>query len=470
MIKFLNKTTGEQIVVNSCKMISATEAETLKVYTPKAKFYESNPMFIFARTTDEGKTVFTIADGYEIVSRIKGVKPNNKPTTAPTSTDAPVANDAEPTIETTTAKPRKPRKPRKPTASNTASNDVPTTDVATNDVPAPAPAPAPESAPTDEAQPVASNDETPTTDAILDNDDIAVIMALKRMKRIGVDEYQVADIVEKTLRKLAKTQPDVVEAAMSTVSLEDEIFVSCFNDIVEDVKDGFYPYMEGAAGCGKSYTAEQVARALGLKFYPMQQVIMAHQIEGYGDAAGNYVPTPVYEAFAYGGLVFFDEWDGSHAEAAIVVNNMLANGEYSFPVIGRVKAHPNFRCIFAGNTVGKGADEEYTGRDVLDGSTRDRLIHYHMTYDRRVELIIAHGDVETVDFMEDMRRAVAKTGIRHIVSYRATKYAVARKNNMEAALRKGIVKFLENDEMRLIYEALENKESNWAKAFKRIIK
>ena len=301
-------------------------------------------------------------------------------------------------------------------------------------------------------------------------DEVQLIMALKRMQCGITNEDTVRRIVLETLKRMATKEPKKVRTAIQTASLEDEIKTEQFDEIVRDVQDGFYPYMEGAAGCGKSYTAEQVARALGLDFYPMQQVIMAHQVEGYGDAAGRYIETPVYKAFAHGGLLFFDEFDSSRPEAAIVINNMLANGEYSFPVIGRVKAHPNFHCIFAGNTCGKGADEEYTGRDVLDGSTRDRLIDYKMTYDRRVELRIAKGDEETVNFMEDIRKAIEKTGIRHIVSYRATKYAVARKDNMELALQRGVVKFLEKDEMRLIYQALDDKNCAWAKAFSNIIK
>lgn len=325
--------------------------------------------------------------------------------------------------------------------------------------------PAAEPTPEAEVEPADAAQTIPATD-----DALQLLAILSRMKSGNVDEATVRKIVVSELKKLAHTEPEAVEHAIQTASLEDEIKVEKFDAIVRDVKDGFYPYLEGAAGCGKSYTAEQIARACGLKFYPMQQVIMAHQVEGYGDAAGRYVPTPVYEAFAHGGLVFFDEFDGSRPEAAIVINNMLANGEYSFPVVGRVQAHPNFRCIFAGNTCGKGADEEYTGRDVLDGSTRDRLIDYKMTYDRRVELKIAGGDDETVDFIEDVRRAVEKTGIRHIISYRATKYAVARKDDMQSALLRGVVKFLEKDEMRLIYQALDNKECAWAKAFAAIIK
>lgn len=352
--------------------------------------------------------------------------PTPKPTTEPT----PEAVASEP-------KPRKPRKPRKPAPEQTATNE-------------------------------------PEPNVIYGDEGQQLIALISRLRGQNVNKEVIARTVREELKKLAEkpeTSELVSEAAEAVASElgDDEITCKDFDDIVQDVDDGFYPYMEGAAGCGKSYTASQVAHKLHLKFYPMQQLIFQHQVEGYGDAGGNFVATPVYKAFTEGGLVFFDEWDGSQPEAAIVINNMLANGEYTFPVVGHKKAHPKFRCIFAGNTCGKGADEEYTGRAVLDGSTRDRLLDYKMTYDHRVEMRVAKGDAETVAFIEDLRQAVAKTGIRHIISYRATAYAVARRSNMEKALLRGVVKFLEIDELRIIYEALKNKECAWAKAFANII-
>lgn len=336
--------------------------------------------------------------------------------------------------------------------------------------PAPAPIAEPISEPTTEPAPMTDvENNEPASD--IDTDAFQLVQLLARLKGTKVDEKMVAKVVRQEIARLMSNEPETItEAVIQAASLEEEIKTPEFDAIVADVKDGFYPYLEGAAGCGKSYTAEQVSRACNLKFYPMQQILFAHQVEGYGDAAGRYVPTPVYEAFCEGGLVFLDEFDSSSPEAALVINNMLANGEYTFPVVGHKKAHPKFRVIFAGNTCGKGADEEYTGRSVLDGSTRDRIIDYKMSYDRRVEMMIANNDAETVDFIEDLRKAVEKTGIRHIVSYRATKYAVARKNDRENALRRGVVKFLEKDEMRLLYQNLENKECAWAMAFKAIIK
>lgn len=248
------------------------------------------------------------------------------------------------------------------------------------------------------------------------------------------------------------------------------VFCSDFADIVEDVNDGYMPYLWGAAGCGKTHTAEQVAAALGLKFYSQTTVQFAHDVRGYGNAAGEYVPTPFYEAFANGGLYFQDEYDRSNPEASVVLNTALANGYYDFPVIGRVKAHENFRFMAAGNTRMMGADEEYVSGQVQDASCRDRVVYYEMKYDRRIELpVMAQGDEELVNFVEDVRRAIKSLRISHVVSYRETKYMKARENKKEKALIRSTFKGLEVDEIRLIYGELKNKENAWAKALKNLI-
>lgn len=242
-----------------------------------------------------------------------------------------------------------------------------------------------------------------------------------------------------------------------------------FEDMVQDEQDGFFVYMYGAAGCGKSYTAGQIAKALDIPFYPMQQLLFAHQVEGYGNAAGEYVPTPFYEAFTNGGLVFFDEWDSSAPEAALIVNGAIANRRYNFPVVGVKEAHKDFRVIAAGNTIGCGADTQYTGRATLDASTRDRMVFYEMYYDRRIELpIMAGGDEEICDFVEDVREAIKTVNIEHIVSYRATEYMAAHKDSKRKALMRSVFKGMRPDEVRVIYGALKNTSNAWAKEMKKM--
>ena len=308
-----------------------------------------------------------------------------------------------------------------------------------------------------------------------------VFAKLAEEKPATVDTDTVARIARSVFASLAEEQPKMAKLVAKKAKAEsgeatEEIYCEDFDDILQDVAEGFYPYLYGAAGCGKSHTAEQIARKLGLEFFCQTTIQFAHDVRGYGDAAGRFVDTPFFKAFAdeehggVGGLYFQDEYDRSVPEAAIVLNTALANGYYDFPVIGRVYAHPNFRFMAAGNTRMKGGDSQYVGQP-MDASSRDRVIEYEMHYDHRVEIRIAKGDEELVAFMEDVREAIKSVNIEHVVSYRATKYAAHMcpiGRSMEKVLKRKVFATLERDEIAVIYGALNNTSNKWAKAMKKL--
>lgn len=249
--------------------------------------------------------------------------------------------------------------------------------------------------------------------------------------------------------------------------------VTCegFDKLVAYLKAGKGVYLWGAAGCGKSHTAEQLAEALGLRLYCQSQILFAHDVKGYGDASGNYVHTPFYKAFTEGGLFFLDEMDASQPEALVVLNQALANRRYDFPVVGNVEAHPDFRFVAAGNTPLTGADTQYTGRSVQDASSRNRFLFHEMKYDRRVELpAIAGGDEETVDFVEDLRQSIKGAGLDLVVSYRQTATLAdpfLRANVSRAELlRDAVFGGVEADELRIVYGGLHNPDCDWGKTLK----
>lgn len=258
-----------------------------------------------------------------------------------------------------------------------------------------------------------------------------------------------------------------------------EVHCAKYERMLAKLKRGHHIYLHGPAGCGKSHTVEQLARDLGLEFYSQTTVQFAHDVRGYGDAGGHFVDTPFFKAFAdeehggKGGLYFQDEYDRSFPEASIVLNTALANGYYDFPVIGRVKAHPNFRFVAAGNTLMKGGDDQYVTGQAQDASSADRFgFYFEVGYLHEVELHIAHNNYSVVEFVEDARKAIASTGISHILSYRATKVMVdemEHENDLEACLVEGVFKGLDLDSMREIYDALENKYNIWARALKKVI-
>lgn len=176
-------------------------------------------------------------------------------------------------------------------------------------------------------------------------------------------------------------------------------------------------YLCGEAGTGKNFTLEAIAKDMGLEFYFTNSVQQEYKLTGFIDAGGKFHETEFYKAFTKGGLFFLDEIDASIPEVLVLLNAAIANRYFEFPN-GRVEAHPDFRVVAAGNTVGSGADELYTGRLVLDQATLDRFVIIEFDYDRNVELSLAKGDEHLVNFVRGLRRFAKENGIRATFSYR----------------------------------------------------
>lgn len=190
-----------------------------------------------------------------------------------------------------------------------------------------------------------------------------------------------------------------------------------FERILDITADGkFAAYMAGPAGSGKSVLAEQVAQALGLDYYYSGQLSQEYNFTGFTDANGRYQATPFYNAWTKGGLFFLDEMDRSFPEVLTKLNGALANGIFDFPApIGTLKKHPDFRCIAAGNTIGRGATGQYTAANALDASSLDRFIPREIGYDKRIEDAI---DKEAAEFVRVLRKPAALAGLDIVLSYR----------------------------------------------------
>lgn len=196
-----------------------------------------------------------------------------------------------------------------------------------------------------------------------------------------------------------------------------EVKHSKFEMIKACIENDIPVYLAGPAGSGKNYTLEQISWELGLEFYFTNSVQQEYKLTGFIDAGGQYHETEFYKAFKNGGIFFLDEMDASIPEVLVLLNAAIANRYFEFPN-GKIKAHKNFRVVAAGNTVGSGADEMYTGRLVLDQATLDRFAIIDFGYDRNIEMHIAKGNKELVDFIEALRTESEKNGIRTTFSYR----------------------------------------------------
>lgn len=200
-------------------------------------------------------------------------------------------------------------------------------------------------------------------------------------------------------------------------SQEGKVHHAKYNDIKTCINNNIPVYLVGEAGTGKNFTLQEIAEDLGLDFYFTNSVQQEYKLTGFIDAGGVFHETEFYKAFTKGGLFFLDEMDASIPEVLVLLNAAIANHYFEFPN-GRADAHPDFRVVAAGNTVGSGANDLYTGRLVLDSATLDRFVIIEFDYDRNVELNLANGNEALVNFIRGLRRFSKENGVRATFSYR----------------------------------------------------
>lgn len=251
-----------------------------------------------------------------------------------------------------------------------------------------------------------------------------------------------------------------------------------YDEVLAMIADGENVYLYGPAGSGKNVLCAQIAQGLGIPFYYQNTVLTKFDLSGFKNAVGDFEKTEFFEAFTKGGLFMLDEVDNSTAEAMVALNAALANGYYSFPGIGRVDVHPDFRCIAAGNTIGMGADSAYCGRYKLDASSRDRFCFEGIDYCEEIETAITAGDdTGIIVFAHDLRRAIQEVGAEIILGYRGISrlYKWQKVFGFKKSLKKFITKGLEEVDKDTIVEVqdalrrLNTAETDWHCAFYQIL-
>lgn len=146
-------------------------------------------------------------------------------------------------------------------------------------------------------------------------------------------------------------------------------------------------YMYGPAGVGKTHMAQELAKALGVRFYTTGAVAAKHELLGYMNAAGDFVPTQFHTAMTTGGVFLFDEVDGSFPNALLSVQTALANKFVVFPNSSEPQpVNANTYLICAANTDGSGADANYSSRNKQDGAFMDRFQVMSVDYDDEFEV------------------------------------------------------------------------------------
>ena len=259
----------------------------------------------------------------------------------------------------------------------------------------------------------------------------------------------------------------------STVEL-DGVQNPKFEMVLTLLANGENVYLYGPAGSGKNVMCEQLAKALGIPFYYQNTIMTKFDVTGYKNANGEYEETEFYKAWTGGGLFMPDEIDNAQAEALVPLNAALANGYYSFPGVGMVKKHPDFRCIAAGNTNGEGATDQYCGRYQMDESSRDRFVFVEIDYCKEIEESICKGHEDVLEFVYDLRAACKESQVNLILGYRCLsrlcKYADTF--SAEDLINTMILKGKDIDSVRLLASRLNptNYNNRFSSTFKKLVK
>ena len=232
-------------------------------------------------------------------------------------------------------------------------------------------------------------------------------------------------------------------------------------------------YLAGPAGSGKNFTVEQIADELGWDFYFSNSVQQEFKLTGFIDAAGDFHETEFYKACTSDRdcVFFLDEMDASIPEVLVLLNAAIANGYFEFPC-GRVELeHVHF--VAAGNTVGSGSDELYTGRMVIDQATLDRFAIIDFGYDAGIEMAMAENDDDLVDFVHSLRKSAERSGVRATFSYRCITMAKRLENAgmpLVDVVRIAVVKGLDRDTVNTLYVMCRHEDNRFAAALRDVKK
>lgn len=284
----------------------------------------------------------------------------------------------------------------------------------------------------------------------------------------GVEANVTKNIMEKVqplLDRVPQTiRHEIIRPDMSKFETL-EVFHPNFDAVCKRISVGMWVYLYGPTGSGKNVMAEQIAKALGLTFHYQAHITDRFDLTGFIDAAGNYQPTEFFKAYTEGGLFMLDELDASDENALITLNS-AANGYFAFPC-GTVKQHPDFRLIAAGNTCGRGATDEYTGRRVLDAASLSRFTPRYHGYTKEIDMAAAQQDAELVAFFEELRRVKQVTGVQMLLSPRQIKnikQCEALGEPLEDTLQDILTAFLTKDDLSIVQNNLSG-ENRYIKAF-----
>lgn len=256
----------------------------------------------------------------------------------------------------------------------------------------------------------------------------------------SVNEARVKQIIADALAGIAPRVIEVRDGDREPVKIEGRVH-PIFERALRYLKAGENVLMVGPAGCGKTHTAAQLAKAMNVEFGAIHGSAGASesQLTGWLLPIGEggrfeYVPSPFVTLYAKGRSLFlFDELDAFDANMLLTVNGALANGHlwvahrHQDPCVAK---GDGTMIVATANTFGTGANPMYSGRAPLDTSTLDRFIVLTVDYDVDLEADIGKAGGLTTAEMQglwELRRRVREGQLRRCISTRAFQKAATMK-------------------------------------------
>ncbi len=187
-------------------------------------------------------------------------------------------------------------------------------------------------------------------------------------------------------------------------------------------------WLYGPPGSGKSMIAEQVAKAVGVTFYPVPlgPSSTESKLLGYCNILnGQFIPGLLSEPFRKGGLAFLDESDVADPGVLVAMNSLISGGRFRFPNGEVVERHPGFFLLAGANTIGTGGKDDFV-RNKLDAAFLDRFVKFKVDYDPELESALC-GNLKWVTYAQRARSCLQQTTSK-------TRYVTARTILQGAAL------------------------------------
>lgn len=243
------------------------------------------------------------------------------------------------------------------------------------------------------------------------------VQATRRKKEIEKKTEKKEDIEEeiappkkeetkKTEKKTKKKMPTVTMAIREQIQFEhlqpneeltpyipesddNYVFPGWTLEFVRMVDNGINVWLHGGSGAGKSSLAEQICATgnLPLMYQSFHEDVKPDQLFGGKELVdGNTVwyDGPVTKAYREGFVLLLDEIDGLPPEIQFCLYGILDRKPLVLAENGNevVKAHPNFRVVATGNTLGRGDETGmFAGTNILNRAFLNRFrVWYKVNY------------------------------------------------------------------------------------------